>query len=201
MNEWTIGLLSAVVSILLTLTVTTIFNYFVGLPKKMRTEKEQARKEKDQLMRDNERRDTRIAALEEQVNALPGYRQHSIEVQESLRASDNAIIEMCSQISASVIENRQEVIERLKQLEEREKNALRAKILDEYRLYTDESKNPQAAWSEMEAHSFFELVKDYEKLGGNDFIHSVVMPAMYELEIIPMSDRARLKELYNSRKI
>ena len=201
MNEWTIGLLSAVVSIILTLTVTTIFNYFVGLPKKMRTEKEQARKEKDQLMRDNERRDARIAALEEQVNALPSYRQHSIEVQESLRASDKAIIEMCSEISASVIENRREVIERLRQLEEREKNALRAKILDEYRLYTDESKNPQAAWSEMEAHSFFELVKDYEKLGGNDFVHSVVMPAMYELEIIPMSDRVRLKELYNSRKI
>ena len=152
-------------------------------------------------MRDNERRDARIAALEEQVNALPSYRQHSIEVQESLRASDKAIIEMCSEISASVIENRREVIERLRQLEEREKNALRAKILDEYRLYTDESKNPQAAWSEMEAHSFFELVKDYEKLGGNDFVHSVVMPAMYELEIIPMSDLVRLKELYNSRKI
>lgn len=201
MNEWTIGLLSAVVSIILTLTVTTIFNYFVGLPKKMRTEKEQARKEKDQLMRDNERRDARIAALEEQVNALPSYRQHSIEVQESLRAADRAIIEMCSEISASVIENRREVVERLKQLEEREKNALRAKILDEYRLYTDESKNPQAAWSEMEAHSFFELVKDYEKLGGNDFIHSVVMPAMHELEIVPMSDRVRLKDLYNSRKI
>ena len=111
MNEWTIGLLSAVVSIILTLTVTTIFNYFVGLPKKMRTEKEQARKEKDQLMRDNERRDARIAALEEQVNALPSYRQHSIEVQESLRASDKAIIEMCSEISASVVENRREVIE------------------------------------------------------------------------------------------
>lgn len=201
MNEWTIGLLSAVVSIILTLTVTTIFNYFVGLPKKMRTEKEQARKEKDQLMRDNERRDARIAALEEQVNALPSYRQRSIEVQESLRAADQAIIGMCSEISASVVENRREVIERLKQLEEREKNALRAKILDEYRLYTDESKNPQAAWSEMEAHSFFELVKDYEKLGGNDFIHSVVMPAMHELEIVPMSDRVRLKDLYNSRKI
>ena len=83
----------------------------------------------------------------------------------------------------------------------KEKNALRAKILDEYRLYTDERKNPMKAWSEMEHHSFFKLVEDYESLGGNDYVHGTIIPAMNELDVISMSDSDRLKELYQSRSI
>jgi hypothetical protein len=51
----------------------------------------------------------------------------------------------------------------------------------------------------MEHHSFFKLVEDYESLGGNDYVHSVVLPAMNELDVIPMSKLDRIKELYNSR--
>ena len=89
--------------------------------------------------------------------------------------------------------------DRLKSLESREKNSLRAKILNEYRLYTDEHKNPKQAWTEMEHHSFFKLVEDYESLGGNDYVHNTVLPAMNELDIIPMADLAAIKALYDSR--
>jgi hypothetical protein len=80
-------------------------------------------------------------------------------------------------------------------------NPYTAKILTEYRLYTDEVKNPMQAWSEMEHHSFFQLVEDYESLGGNDYVHGTILPAMNELDIIPMSDLDALKDLYNSRQV
>ena len=53
----------------------------------------------------------------------------------------------------------------------------------------------------MEHHSFFKLVKDYEDLGGNDYVHEVVLPEINRLHVIPMSDLEALKELYTSRRI
>ena len=54
---------------------------------------------------------------------------------------------------------------------------------------------------EMEHHAFFRLVEDYEDLGGNDYVHSVVVPEVNELMVIPMSDTVTLKKLYDSRNI
>ena len=61
--------------------------------------------------------------------------------------------------------------------------------------------NPMKAWTEMEHHSFFELVHDYESLGGNDYVHSEVLPAVNKLRVISMSDRNALYELMASRKL
>ena len=84
---------------------------------------------------------------------------------------------------------------------QREKNAIRAKILDEYRFLADVTKNPMLAWSEMEHHAFFELVKDYEDLHGNDYVHKTVIPAMNGLVVVSMSDKKTLIELMNSRRL
>lgn len=51
----------------------------------------------------------------------------------------------------------------------------------------------------MEHHSFFKLVEDYESLGGNDYVHETIIPAMNELDVIRMSELDKLKELYQSR--
>ena len=107
----------------------------------------------------------------------------------------------CTDIKNSVIENQHILNERLDRLEKREKNTIRAKLLEEYRLFTDETKNPMLAWSEMEHHAFFELVRDYEDLHGNDYVHSTVIPAMNNLAVIPMSDIQRLAKLMSSRKL
>ena len=177
MNEvWaTIG------SILLSLTVTFLFNYFVGLPKKLRSEKEQEKKIINNLI-------LRVDKLENVVDNLPKYREQSIKIQEELKQADVSIVDLCKTIKDEVVENRKEVLCKLERLEEREKNALRAKILEEHRLYTDESKNPTRSWSEMEEHSFRKLVEDYEALGGNDYVHDIVIPDMNRLYVIPMSN-------------
>lgn len=190
MNEvWaTIG------SILLSLTVTFLFNYFVGLPKKLRSEKEQEKQIINNLI-------LRVDKLESVVDNLPKYREQSLKIQEELKQTDVSIVDLCKTIKDEVMANRKEVLTKLERLEEREKNALRAKILEEHRLYTDESKNPTKSWSEMEEHSFRKLVEDYEALGGNDYVHDIVIPDMNRLYVIPMSNVFKLKELYDSRKV
>ena len=118
------------------------------------------------------------------MNALPGYRAQSLQIQQQLQSSDKDILNLCTEIKNGVVDNQKVLNERLDRLEKREKNAIRAKLLDEYRLFTDEAKNPMLAWSEMEHHAFFELVKDYEDLNGNDYVHSTVLPAMNELTVV-----------------
>lgn len=201
MNGWIIAVISAAGSTTLTLIVKWLFDYFIGLPKKIRQAREEERQEKERLMEDNKMRDEKIARLEAAVNELPKYREKSREIQEELKATDKEIVELCGAIRDSVIQNRVEVLDKLDRLENREKNALRAKILEEHRLYTDESRNPMRAWSEMEEHSFRELVKDYEALGGNDYVHHVVLPEINHLYVVKMTNLEELKKLYDSRKV
>lgn len=97
-----------------------------------------------------------------------------------------------------------ETIERQDLIEEenrkQKRNQLRDKLLQSYRYYTDEQKNPLLAWSEMEKESFDMLFADYESLGGNGYMHSTVQPAMGALEVVYMNNPNRLTELMKSRK-
>ena len=201
MPNWLLNTLGAVGSIALSLTVTLIFNKLVGWPKELKKQKEAAAREEERIAQENRARDIKIASLEAAIAALPGYRAQSLSIQAQLQNTDKEILGLCSTIKDSVKENQDILNTRLDRLEKREKNALRAKILDEYRLFTDVSKNPMRAWSEMEHHAFFELVKDYEDLGGNDYVHSTVLPAMNELEVVLMSNKLRLAELMSSRTL
>jgi hypothetical protein len=245
MPVWLMNALVTVGTLILTLTVTFLFNKLVALPKELKKQREAAiaaaREEAEkaaeerrvrELAEAEERRnreleeaeearsraetkrrweeahrqadaarDARIAALEAAVSALPTYRAQSLEIQQQLQATDRELLEVCASIKDSVMENRQALNTRLDMLERREKNAIRAKLLDEYRLFTDEYKNPMKAWSEMEHHAFFELVRDYEDLGGNDFVHSEVLPAVNRLAVVPMHDKQELLKLMNSRKL
>ena len=192
---------ATIYSVLITLTVTFIFNYFVGLPKKIRSDKEQDKKIINNLILRMDSQEQNIKKLQDAVNKLPQYREQSLKIQAELKDADVSIAELCETIKNEVVENRKEVMQKLNRLEEREKNALRAKILEEHRFYTDEQRNPLKAWSEMEEHSFRKLVEDYEALGGNDYVHEIVLPDMNRLDVISMQDVIRLKELYDSRKI
>lgn len=192
---------ATIYSVLITLTVTFIFNYFVGLPKKIRNDKEQDKKIVNNLILRMDSQEQNIKKLQDIVDKLPEYREQSLKIQAELKETDVSITELCETIKNEVVENRKEVMQKLNRLEEREKNALRAKILEEHRFYTDEQRNPLKAWSEMEEHSFRKLVEDYEALGGNDYVHEIVLPDMNRLDVISMQDSIRLKELYDSRKI
>lgn len=84
-------------------------------------------------------------------------------------------------------------------LKKSKKDELRIQLINQYHLFTNPILNPSLAWSEMEYHAFNQLVQDYEKLGGNDFVHDTVLPAIAQLEIVPMSNVIRLEEIMNAR--
>ena len=177
------------------------FQLFCRVPKKIRNDKEQDKKIVNNLILRMDSQEQNIKKLQDVVNNLPKYREQSLQIQAELKEADVSVKELCETIKNEVVENRKEVMQKLNRLEEREKNALRAKILEEHRFYTDEQRNPLKAWSEMEEHSFRKLVEDYEALGGNDYVHEIVLPDMNRLDVISMQDLIRLKELYDSRKI
>ena len=199
MNSFLESGIVAAVTCLASLLVTFIFNKVAGIPKDLKKQREADRKRIANIEETIEKMEERLAKVEEAVGHYPEYRAQSLQIQSQLKQADNHILEVCDSIKSAVIANGENLDKRLDDLERRERNSLRAKILDEYRLYTDERKNPKQAWTEMEHHSFFKLVEDYESLGGNDYVHSTVLPAMNELDVISMSDSDKLKELYQSR--
>lgn len=199
MNPFLESGIVAAVTCLASLLVTFIFNKVAGIPKDLKKQREADRKRIANIEETVEKMEERLAKVEEAVGHYPEYRAQSLQIQNQLKQTDNHILEVCDSIKSAVIANGERLDKRLGDLERREKNALRAKILDEYRFYTDERKNPLKAWSEMEHHSFFKLVEDYESLGGNDYVHGTIVPAMNELDVISMSDLDKLKELYQSR--
>ena len=199
MNPFLESGIVAAVTCLASLLVTFIFNKVAGIPKELKKQRDSDRKRVTSLEEAIEKMEGRVAKVEEAVSHYPEYRAQSLQIQNQLEQTDKHILEVCDSIKSAVIANGERIDKRLGDLEKREKNALRAKILDEYRLYTDERKNPMQAWSEMEHHSFFKLVEDYESLGGNDYVHGTIIPAMNELDVISMSDSDKLKELYQSR--
>lgn len=216
-------ILATGISVLVTLVVTFIFNKLVALPAAVRRQREaeaqeltSLRTEVEELKTEKVSLNLRIEELETQMEALPGYRQQSLNIQQELRNADNTLLRTCESIQQSItllnsnlsnlscnihsLQDGQATTKAsLERLEQREKNALRLKIISEYKLFTNVRKNPELAWSEMEHHAFFALVEDYEALGGNDYVHSTVIPAMNELEVVHMTDLKRLQQVMGAR--
>ena len=145
MDQIWVSVLTTAGTVFASLLVTFIFNKVSGLPKQMSEQKKADAKAKEKLAEENAERDEKIAKLEKAVAKYPEYRAQSIEMQNQLTAKDSAIFKLCEEIKTDVQSNRDLLEKRLNSLESRERNALRAKILDEYRLYTDEVKNPMQA--------------------------------------------------------
>lgn len=208
------------------LLVTYIFNKVSGLPKRIADEKkaredriatieETAATNKTEILSEiqsvktelTQNFDTfatamnaRVEAVEEAVSHYPEYRAQSLQIQGQLQQADINILEVCTAIKDDVVANRAMLDSRLKSLENREKNALRDKIYAHWRNFTNINLNPRQAWTDMEQHTFNELVKDYESLGGNDYVHKVIIPEMSRLTVIPYMDNLdAVKELFDSR--
>lgn len=130
--------------------------------------------------------DRKYHEVMDQVAKYPEWRQQSINIQKEFT---DAI---------KNLQNRMEEIEATTQ--KRERNKLRDRLLQSYRYFTSEEKNPLQAWSEMEADAFWEIFGDYEKMGGNGHVHTEVQPAMRRLEVIPMTEPERITELMQSRR-
>ena len=81
MPVWFLNVMASVGTLLLSLTVTLIFNKVVGLPKALKKQKELAERQEEIMKQENCARDAKIAALEAAVNAYPTYRAQSLQIQ------------------------------------------------------------------------------------------------------------------------
>ena len=198
-------LLMAALSVVVTLVVTLIFNKLIALPQAIKKHKaaeqaaEAAKVAAEQKYK--EEIDARLKRVEAAVDALPGYREQSFKIQAELKAEQSEIVKLCKAMNNTIESMDARLIRTQKQANEREMNDLRQKLINEYRLFTSPVKNPMKAWSEMEHKAFMSQVKDYESLGGNDYIHKTVLPAINDLEIVSMDDEDRLAEMMNSRQL
>jgi hypothetical protein len=208
-------ILATIVSVLITLVITFLFNKLIALPKAIQAQRAQEQAEMERKAEAErlykEEMDKRLKRVEAAVDQLPTYRQQSLQIQQELRAGQqevkaelkaeqSEIVKLCKNMNESLSTLATEFKEAQAKTDEREKNDLRQKLIREYKLFTDPRRNPAKAWSDMEQKAFISQVRDYEALGGNDYIHKTVLPAMYVLEIVPMEDVARLEEVMSSRQ-
>jgi hypothetical protein len=100
---------------------------------------------KQDKIEDNKKMKEELKRVGEEVDKYPQYRQQSINIQEELKANDAKLLETCVKIQQGVDRNQELLNERLDKLEDREKNSLKAKILDMHRLFTSKKKNPMQA--------------------------------------------------------
>lgn len=154
------------------------------------------KKIKDYLIKKYEADKTRDAQLKEALAAVskyPEYRQQSIEIQNKLETEIQELRKALNKNTKS--------IEQLKEdSKKREVNKLRDTLLQNYKYYTDKTKNPLQEWTRMESEAFCDLFGDYEDMGGDGYMHTVVMPAMQLLTVIEMNDTDKITELMQSRK-
>lgn len=142
--------------------------------KKVLIEQHEAKKEQDE----------KINTLLEEVNKYPQYREQSRRIQQEFRDEIDGLKES----QKTLVETQQSIQGTLQEMQEkndrRERNKLRDKLLQSYRYYTNEERNPNQGWTRMESEAFWELFGDYEDMGGDGYMHTVVQPAMNSLKII-----------------
>lgn len=87
-----------------------------------------------------------------------------------------------------------------KSVNEREKNKLNDKLVQSYSYYNSLEKNPLKAWTSMESSAFWGLFSEYEKAGGDGFMHEIVQPAMKVLRVIDINNSEEVANLMQSRR-
>ena len=126
------------------------------------------------------------------------YQDREDELQEVINSREEIQKEL-KRLAKVQVENTEKLLRFELEMKKRDKNKLKSELLGYYHLYANRAKNPQHAWTEMEADVFWATFADYENLGGNGFMHSDVQPAMNALEIVKMDDTERIASLYMSR--
>lgn len=134
--------------------------------------------------------------IADMIDAVKELTKDRTEMLENQKAMQTQLVQLYSAQQANS--------ERLTQLEtninNRERNKLRDRILQSYRYYTSSQHNPLQQWTKMEATAFWSLFDDYEAIGGNGYVHSVVQPSMQSLEVIEMDDADNIAHLMANRK-
>ena len=148
----------------------------------------QEEKQKEQWKRTINNHTTEIKDLKEHhdkdmksfYNRQLQYRQQSLTKQQEISTQFTEINNKIDALTKLINEHYEET-NRLK------RNELREKLLTSYRHFTSLETNPNQEWNEMEAEAFWHVYRDYEKLGGNGFMHSTVKPAMECLNVVKIN--------------
>ena len=147
---------------------------FLNKKKKMLIQQHELEQQKEEQLHD----------VLEQVNQYPAYREQSRKIQKEFRDEIDGLKkeqEVLTKIQQEICDSLNETKEKN---ERRERNKLRNLLLQSYRYYTDKEKNPEQVWTKIDAETFWELFSDYEDMGGDGYIHTVVQPAMNLLTVI-----------------
>lgn len=141
-------------------------------------------KEQEQKTKQEEEYKKKINDAWNETQKYPMYRAQSIQIQSDLETKISGVRDEESNIMKEI----KKISDRIAKIEEgareREKNRLRDLLIKYYKHYTSLEANPSQSWTDMEKMSYDALLKDYEELGGNDYIHLTVDPAMKELNVI-----------------
>ena len=121
------------------------------------------------------------------VGKYPEYRAQSIRIQKELQGEINGL--------RTAQEKSTKRLEKMEQEQNRrERNRIRDRLLQSYRYYTSKASNPDGSWNRMEAEAFWEMFGDYERAGGDGYMHSIVQPAMNMLQITEIGTDEEMRE-------
>lgn len=112
------------------------------------------------------------------------YRQQSLEKQDKIDARFDKMEAMMEELKELMAKQNETIANHYKETERLKCNELREKLVAQYRHFTSLEMNPRQEWTILDAETFWELFADYEKYGGNGFMHSTVKPAMEKLKVI-----------------
>lgn len=101
---------------------------------------------------------------------------HEESVRQSIRHD-----EMIKNDIAALTETVNGIVVTLSEMQEKENETKRKELKDFLIRYYNKYK-AIGEWSKLESDAFWDLFADYEKRGGDGFIHTIVEPAMRELK-------------------
>ncbi len=101
---------------------------------------------------------------------------HEESVRQSIRHD-----EMIKNDIAVLTETVNGIVVTLNEMQEKENETKKKELKDFLIRYYNKYKT-LGEWSKLESDAFWDLFADYEKRGGDGFIHSIVEPAMRELK-------------------
>lgn len=105
-------------------------------------------------------------------------KRHTEDVRQSVRHD-----EMIKNDLAKLTETVNGIAETLERMQEKENETKLKELKDSLIRYYNKYKNSDG-WTELEKDAFWDLFGDYEKRGGDGYIHTIVEPAMRELKEI-----------------
>ena len=158
------------VSQLATVILAGVFLLFVY--KKVKQYFDEKIKAENERIQSEKKRDADIKTALAAVGKYPEYRQQSIKIQE------------VQDLRVMIQEDKERIQKMEEQERRRECNKLRDTLLQNYRYYTNKERNPSQSWTNMESEAFWDLFSDYEDLGGDGYMHTVVQPDMERLTVI-----------------